>query len=47
MGEALGHSCHDHCYFSAISDDAAIHVAAKYVAGCQVPRCRCEKIADG
>ena len=28
-------------------DDAAIHVAAKSVAGCQILRCRHEKIADG
>ena len=34
-------------YLSATSDDAAIHVAAKSVAGCQILRCRHEKIADG
>ena len=34
-------------YFSGTSDYAAIHVAAKSVAGCQIPRCRHEKIADG
>ena len=34
-------------YFSATSDDAAIHVAAKYAADCQVPRCRYDTTADG
>ena len=34
-------------YCSATSDDAAIHVAAKSVADCQILRCRHEKIADG
>ena len=33
--------------FSGTSDYAEIHVAAKSVAGCQIPRCRHEKIADG
>ena len=33
--------------FSATSDDVASHVAAKFVAGCQILRCRHEKIADG